>query len=288
MNGILGSPRRWYRRFANASPLYGALIVARFLAIIYQLFFTIQFPISKYLAMRPLLRWRYFVVFIASYILDKLFPYIPSRASLSARDAEAARLRTMSVAIKKLAEEVNKEHVSEASISDISHRILWAVRAEVQGALNIVGGIDATLMIPDEARPENLRVLARANTDRENASYPKRGLLVWEAMQQQATRYDGHFSDPRKRYKSILAIPLESTGEGHSGSVGVLSIDSSSAGEFDGLTQEIETKLLPYLSLLVLVLTKRGVNTNRDGQSLPARRRRSPGSHRPNPRRKDF
>jgi len=116
-----------------------------------------------------------------------------------------------------------------------------------------------TLMVEDEVNCENLRVLNRANTDRPNPSYPKATLQVWTAMVEMRFVYVPEFESAGKDYRCIFALPIIIEERVGRTSIGVVSIDSGRPHDFDGLEEKLELKLLPYISLLKLLLSLRGL-----------------------------
>lgn len=77
-------------------------------------------------------------------------------------------------------------------------------------------------------------------------------------MQTRTKEYVPRFEMEGKDYRCILALPLViETATGDDVSIGVVSIDSGQANDFDGLIDRIEIRLLPYLSLLKLALSMR-------------------------------
>lgn len=138
------------------------------------------------------------------------------------------------------------------------HGILTTINAHVERWIVESAGmyINVSLLIEDPADSSRLSVIARAHPDRPNVSYPKGSLFAWgKCWKPKTVYYVAEFSDKSKPYKSILLVPLKiQAANGNKSVVGVISIDSSKAHHFDGLEHEIESKLLPELSLLKLAI----------------------------------
>jgi hypothetical protein len=110
--------------------------------------------------------------------------------------------------------------------------------------------IFANLLIEDG---DNLIVVARDQDHRTGrASYPKEGMIVWDAMLRGEAVVTGDLCAdfphtlPGKRYKSVLAIPVFRSGV----VVGAVSIDSSERYHFDLEAAQLTTYLMPYIALL--------------------------------------
>jgi len=178
-------------------------------------------------------------------------------------EEDVRRARSISVAVSRIASGIAADQLREVELHQVSHGLLVAIRSEIETLVLDTEGIyvDVNLLVPDPSSDARLLVLNRANPDRHlNVSYKKEGMLVWETMQTGRYAYDPDFkSDDEKPYRSILAFPLIFENKDRTiKALGGISIDSSKAHHFDGLEKRLETKLLPYLTLLKLVLVCRG------------------------------
>jgi hypothetical protein len=138
------------------------------------------------------------------------------------------------------------------------HGILTTINSHVERWIVESAGmyINVSLLIEDPEDPSRLAVIARAHPNRQNVSYPKTSLFAWgKCWKPKTVYYAAEFSDNSKPYKCILLVPLKiQAANGNKSVVGVISIDSSKTHHFDGLEFEIESKLLPELSLLKLAI----------------------------------
>lgn len=256
----MGNVQSWFRRASAASKTDAALQSLRLVAIAYSLGFTLYLPVSKYTTMPAVEKYRWFAIYVIAAVYAQLFPYLPKSGQKKWDRAETARLRSTNVAISQIVQCVRAEEFGETNFVRIASGLMVAIRLEVEAITLDTDGtyINASLLIEDVAQADHLVVLQRANPDRPNTSYRKEGLIVWSAMQDQERKYVANFAQDGKEYRSILALPLIiETESGTRESIAVVSIDSGRPNEFDGLESRIELRLLPYISLLKLLLSMR-------------------------------
>jgi hypothetical protein len=250
--------RRWLRNAGAISKTDAILKVLQIFCLFYQIGFLIYLPASKYLGWASPERYRWFITFIFAFIYGQVFPYLPRTKSKKWHKAEISRLKSTNVAISQITACIRENRFQDADLLDISGRLLKAIQLEVEALVVDSEGIyiNATLMIEDVVNPDNLRVLNRAKSDRANPSYPKKDLLVWAAMEEKQRKYLAECSWANKDYHCILALPIVIENiDGAAQSIGVVSIDSGRQHDFDDIDEQIETRLLPYVSLLKLLLS---------------------------------
>ena len=144
----------------------------------------------------------------------------------------------------------------------MEHGLLTAMLSEVEAVVVDVEGIylNMTLLIEDTQRPH--AALWAQSRQQRSRYWSKKAIPRWtwwlgERWKQAATPTTPR-SRPPKPYHSILAVPiLLRDAAGLPSSLGAVSIDSEKEHHFDYLEQRIERKLLPYVTLLKLVLVYR-------------------------------
>ena len=250
--------RGWFRKAGATSKTDATLRLLQIICVVYQIGFSLYLPASKYLNIPTPEKYRWFMSFIAAFLYCQIFPYLPKRATNKWRKADISRLKSTNVAISQITACIREDRFGDADFLDISGRLLKAIQLEVEALVVDAESIyiNATLMTEDETKPGNLRVLNRAKSDRANPSYPKEGLIVSSAMRDMCRKYLPDYTLAGKDYHCILALPIViEDSEGIASSIGVVSIDSGRAHDFDGIDEQIETRLLPYVSLLKLLLS---------------------------------
>ena len=255
--------RGWFRKAGATSKTDATLRLVQIASILYQIGFSLYLPVSRYVGTPAPQRYGWFVAFITAFLYGQIFPYLPKRTTKKWQKAEISRLKSTNVAISQITACIRENRFGQADFVDISGRLLTAIQFEVEALVVDAEGIyiNATLMMEDETRPENLRVLNRAKSDRANPSYPKQGLTVWSAMQDMCRKYLPEYTAVGKDYHCILALPIIiEDRDGIATSIGVVSVDSGRSYDFDGIDEQIETRLLPYVSLLKLLLSLRNSN----------------------------
>jgi hypothetical protein len=199
--------------------------------------------------------------FFASVAYSALHGFIMPLTSTLATRWAAHENRTASY----LANSIEQIRHSIGSVTfDAIHRerfiygILTTINAHVERWIVESAGmyVNVSLLVEDRQDSSRLAVIARARPDRPNISYPKTGLFAWgSCWKTKKIFYVADFADASKPYKCILLVPVKiQAGNGSTSVIGIISIDSSKAHHFDGLEFEIESKLLPELSLLKLAI----------------------------------
>ena len=184
-------------------------------------------------------------------------PYFPKRVLKKWVIEDLRRTKVLAVAVSEISSSIWNHRLTPEGKHELFVKLLSAIKSEVEGITGDHQGIyfNVALLLLDD-RDESLNVVCRANHDRPLTSYRKTDLLVSDVLSTGEALYvaDCQFSD--KPYRAIFAIPLV-FGPEHSKMFvsGVVSIDSSERNHFDGLEDEIETKTLPYISMLKLVIT---------------------------------
>jgi hypothetical protein len=195
---------------------------------------------------------------------------------------ERRRARSLSVSISRVAACARAGKFTPVDLDQVEHGLLAAIKSEVEAVVVDTEGIylNVTLLIEDPTDATRLYGLNRAELDRDlHKSYPKDVMIAWRAMETGTFAYEPRF-ETREPYRSILAIPIVLSDAGSTAtSLGALSIDSEREHHFDDREQRIERKLLPYVTLLKLVLVYRQLVMRGHGgghiviSARPARRR---------------
>ena len=223
----------------------------------YAVGFTIYVPSEKMLGSHASLRRVWLGAYFLSLLFAAVIPFVPKAKRAKWVAVEKTRTEATNVAISELASCVRVGICTHVNFQDITRRLLTAMRQEIEQFVADTDGIyiNVSLMVPDRARADCLRVLNRANDNRPFSVYPKSDLGVWVAMQKCRPEYIAEYDNPAKEYRSILALPIivEDDFEAPT-SIGVVSIDSGRAGEFDDQVDDVNLRMLPYLSLLKLSL----------------------------------
>ena len=250
------------RRAGAVSKTDALLQLLRLGAVAFAVGFAVYLPVSKYSGHVPASTppaWL-FVTYVLSVLYAQIFTYLPKFKKATWTRIEAAHLRSTNVAVARITSCLRKGKCSDGDFLEIGHGLLSAIKLEVQAITLESDGtyVNVTLMVEDLSQSANLIVVMRANPDRPKASYPKEGLVVWKAMTEYRPVYKADHLDSAKEYHCILAIPLVTEGaHGAKECLGVVSIDSGIAHDFDDIDDKIELKTLPYVSLLKLLLTIR-------------------------------
>jgi hypothetical protein len=176
---------------------------------------------------------------------------------------EARRAGALGVAVSRLAMCTRANQFSGVDAEIVERGLLSAMLSEVESIVVDSHGIylNVNLLIEDRNNPARMFCLNRANLDREpHKTYPKDQMVAWQAMQSQNLVYEPSFKSAggaEKPYRSILAIPILLRDGDVTTSLGAVSIDSQKDDEFQGLEAKVERRLLPYVTLLKLVLVYR-------------------------------
>ena len=249
-----------YRKFRLSAKRDVLLSAFNVLAKVYAVGFTIYLPSSRVLSL-PAPQGRLWLGFyFLSLAAAAIIPFLPKATRAKWAAVQRTRTEATNVAISSLAACVRASQCSPVQFQDITRRLLTAMRQEIEQFIADTEGIyiNVSLLAQDDARPDFLRVLNRANDDRPLSVYPKGDLSVWHAMKECRVIYVPRYTDPTKEYSSILALPILLEDElGNQESIGVVSIDSGRPQEFDDQVDELRLRMLPYLSLLKLALSVR-------------------------------
>lgn len=247
--------RNKFRKAGAASKTDSVLVVVRLIALGYQIAFGAYLPVSKYLAHTTPVQTRYLILFAVSLLISNTIQYIPKTGSKKWEAVATARLKCTNIAVSKLIAITREGWMEPNQLTDIANGLLVAVRQEVESVVQDSEGIhiSANLLTEDGDR---LTVRGRANPDRAYCSYPKEGMVSWEAMVHKRRVYRAKFDQHGKDYHCLLILPLLTVdAENRETCIGVVTVDSDRTNDFDGVDVSIETRLLPYLSLLKLALT---------------------------------
>ena len=250
-------------RQAGAVSFWDALLqLLRLVAVLFAVGFAVYLPVNKYTNPNStaIPRTWLFAIYVACVLYAQIFTYLPKFKKETWTRIEAQHLRSTNVAVARITACLRNRQCAKAEYQEIGRGLLSAIKLEVQ-AITLEPDstyVNASLMVQDPNQAANLIVSIRANDDRQNPSYPKEGLFVWKAMTEYSSIYQSEYQANGKAYQCILALPLVIEGvDGTKTSLGVVSIDSGIARDFDGIVDKIELKTLPYVSLLKLLLTMR-------------------------------
>lgn len=248
----------YYRVEATSKRDFG-LNLLNICARTYQVGFAVYVPVSRYLQGDINTRWFYW--FVVSLIYSFCYPLLPKSAPAKWAQEEIQRAKTIGVAATQIAAAISDKEFTLLDMHRVTNRMLHAIRSEVQQMLLDAqeSYFNVSLLIEDG---DDLVVFDRTNPDRpDNARYPKNRMVVGKAMNSRSYAYEPDFKptpeEGTKPYRCILAFPLIIKLDGTLEVIGGLSIDSWRAHHFDGLEENIETKLLPYLGLVKLAIVFR-------------------------------
>jgi hypothetical protein len=172
---------------------------------------------------------------------------------------EIKRAKSTGVAVHQIATGISIWSNSAVELHRVCQGLLSAIKSEVEMMVGDTEGvyIRVALLIPDPNGDPNLLVFCRSDEDRPtDITYPRESVLVWKAMKSQHWEYEPNFvADASKPYRCVLAYPIIfSPPGGNLLALGGVSIDSERGNHFDGLGNKLETRLIPYRSLLQLAL----------------------------------
>lgn len=246
--------RNWWRRSSAASKTEAVLSACDFAAKLYSVGFTIWMAGARFQAWSNPGTYG-FILFVIALGLVTVRPYLPKQVSQKWVIEDLRRTKALSVAISELGSAIWNHELQPENKNSIVSRLLGSIKSEVEGLVGDHESILLNVGLLLEADQGELRVACRTNLDRPMATYKKSELFVSAAMRTGEVCYEPCCDLPGKAYKAILGIPLVSGAEGERlSTTGVVSIDSSRAHCFDGITEVIESKTLPYVSLLKLVI----------------------------------
>ncbi len=126
-------------------------------------------------------------------------------------------------------------------------------------------GFTTSLLVKNPSDPENsLTVIARSTNERPiDISYPKEGMLAWEAIERRQVQVTGDVSREfegfaSRPYKSVISFPIIVKEQ----AIAALNVDHAFRFLFDERGLLFQTNLRPYLRLIALSLTN--VQVQRD------------------------
>jgi hypothetical protein len=177
------------------------------------------------------------------------------------------------------------KHVNENDGDNSSHaarKILIAILSEVETLIADTEGVyvEVNLLVPHPTDDNMMRCIERAKGRRDlPRDYPKKGMIAWRCMEEVKPQHQPNYTPERNQaYHSILCFPLYSTsGSGETIIFGVVSIDHGKPYEFDGIEDELEERILPYLRLLEHMFVLQGPFAHdppRTSAAKPPKRRR--------------
>jgi hypothetical protein len=246
--------KEWWRRASAASKTEAVLALATFFGKLYTVGFTVWMAGAKFSGWNAPGTYS-FGIFVFALGFVTLRPYLPKRVSEKWVIEDLRRTKAVAVAISEIASAIWNKRLGPEERNSLFFRLVASIRTEVEG---IVGDHEsiylnvALLLNEDE---EHLRVVCRSNHDRPLARYKKSDLLVSKVLSTGNFLYEPECDFADKPYKVIFGIPVVSGPQGERLTIkGVVSIDSSQPHCFDGLSDEIMSKTLPYMSLLNLVI----------------------------------
>ncbi len=267
---------KWYtglvrqvRLAAKRDLLLGAVSLA---AKTYAVVYTVEVSLNKTLGLPLPERRAWLIAYVVCVLAIPVLQFVPKARRAKWVAVERTRTEATNVAISELASCVRSSACTEVEFRDITRRLLTAMRQEIEQFVADTESIyiNVSLMVQDEIKPGYLRVLNRANDNRPLSVYPKGDLGVWVAMQNFRAEYIAKYNNLAKEYRCILALPIIVEDEvGVQTSIGVVSIDSGRPGEFDGQVEDVNLRMLPYLSLLKLSLDVRQQYGDGNGDKRP-------------------
>jgi hypothetical protein len=248
--------KNWWRRASAASKTGALLALCVFAAKVYVVVFTLWMATAKITA------WsgpgaRAFWVFVFALGITTVQPYLPKRVSTKWIVEDVRRNLATGVAVSGITSAIWNRQLRPEQKHDLFVRLLSAIKSEVEGITGDNEGIyfNVSLLSLDE-NGGTLTVVCRANPDRPLRSYRVVDMLVSQTLSTGKMFYEPDCKLADKPYKAILGIPLVSVHENCKPLVhGIVSIDSAQAHCFDGLLEDIENKILMYISILKLVIT---------------------------------
>jgi hypothetical protein len=195
-------------------------------------------------------------MFVAAMVWLKAYPLFPKPGSRKWSREEAGRAAKVGVAVSKITGAVFKKNLLQTELHEICLGLLSAVKSEVEAMTGDKEGLyfNVSLLVEDPDDNLRVKVFARVDQNRQNNSYIKKELLIEESFR---TRKSINISECKiegRPYRSIFGYPLFSSLSTGMTFLGVVTIDSSEPHHFDGIMDAIDTKLLPYISLLKLAI----------------------------------
>jgi hypothetical protein len=246
--------KNWWRRASAASKTDAVLAIIAFLAKAYTVAFAVWMGGAKFSA------WSGpgaagFWIFALALAYVNAQPYLPKRASKKWVIEDIRRTKAVGVAVSRISSAIRNHSLKPEERQSLFMILLSAIQSEIEGVTGDHEGIYSNVSLLLNDNPDRLKVVCRANHDRPLKSYMKSDLLISKSLATLEVFYEPECILADKPYRAILGIPLVSTPENSPTLVsGIVSIDNAEAHCFDGLVEEIETKTLPYINLLKLVI----------------------------------
>ncbi|MDX2179655.1 MAG: hypothetical protein SFV18_08695 [Bryobacteraceae bacterium] len=167
---------------------------------------------------------------------------------------ERRRLERIAVGIDALAHWAISGVVTEAGLQRIEDGALHTILSEVEKQVGDVEGIylNVSLIVEHPTDPARLLCINRADLNRPvPKAYLKTERVVWPCIERgEVVNVPAHQPVGDEKYRSILAMPLDSTRPGGVSIVGAVTIDSSVPGHFLDIQGSLRSPLSPALKLL--------------------------------------
>jgi hypothetical protein len=201
----------------------------------------------------PHLVW--YGLFLGTLGFSTVHPYLPKPISQKWVKEDLRRTRALGVAVSEITSAMWNRAMKPDQLQALFAKLLSTVKSEIEDMTGDQQGMYLNVSLFLQDGDDRLRAVCRANPDRGHSSYKRGELLISECLKSGQTFYEPDFKSADKPYKSIFAVPLLFKPENsRTCPAGILSIDSEESHAFDHLKDEIETKTLPYVSLLTLAI----------------------------------
>ena len=170
----------------------------------------------------------------------------------------------------------------EMLVAHAQRRLLSAILTEVESLVVDTEGVyvEVNLLVPHPTDEDQLRCIERAKSRRDiPKDYAKKGMLAWRCIDEISRQHEPDYEPERgQQYRSILCFPLYVRPPGTDDLVhvfGAVSVDHGKAFEFDGIEDDLEERISPYLRLLehLFVLQETRIPRDPPPVNKPKRRR---------------
>jgi hypothetical protein len=209
----------------------------------------------------PALPKRSFVLLALAVLASNAFLVVEVNAQRTQKIGELKnerKIRTSTI-IDTLGERFQPISMTDLEVRDLRQQMLLAISSSVASSLGMEpNGFTASLLVESGSNPQKaLTVIARSTNERPiDISYPKEGMLAWEAIERKQVQvtgdvskeYEGFASRP---YKSVISFPMIVKER----AIAALNIDHAFRFLFDERGLLFQTNLRPYLRLIALSLT---------------------------------
>lgn len=192
---------------------------------------------------------------------------------------ERERPIILSAAITQIKDLLNPELTENGRTTaarEAQRKILNAIVGEIESLVADSDGVyvEASLIVQHRSQEDRLQCIQRAKGHRDvPKDYRKAGMLAWRAMEELLRVHEPDFEGTK--YRSILCFPLYVRPNGQDLDnvtvLGAVSIDHGIAFEFDGLEDQIEERISPYLRLLEHLLLLEQSSPHGPPRSQPAK-----------------